>query len=61
MKYRINGKTPHGGDYSEFIYLDNDGAEVDEKEATMFSVIEYKNDGTSVFDFRGFLDPKKHN
>jgi len=61
MKKRINGKTPHGGDYSEFTYLNNNGVEVDEREATMFSIIEYKNDGTSVFDFRGFLDPEKHN
>ena len=61
MKKRINEKTTHGGDYSEFIYLNNNGAEVDEREAAMFSIIEYKNDGTSVFDFRGFLDTKKHN
>lgn len=45
MKKRINGKTPHGGDYSESIYLNNNGVEVNEREAAMFSIIEYKNDG----------------
>ena len=52
---RVEGKTPHGGDYSEIYYRDDKGNVVDESEATMFALRECKKDGTLVSETFGFM------
>ncbi len=45
---RIDGKTPFGGDYAEFHFLDAENNEVDEGEETSIVIRECKADGTLV-------------
>ena len=47
---REYGPTPHGGDYSEIVYLDEEGNPTDEDNAVEGAIYEYKADGTYVFD-----------
>lgn len=49
-------KTPNGGDYSEFWYLDKDGSPSESMEtATNFKILELKEDGTLVQTTYGVL------
>ena len=48
MKRRVDEPTPAGGDYSEMIYLDDRGNNVDEKFASRGIIRECKNDGTII-------------
>ena len=45
---RIDGKTPFGGDYAEFHFLDAENNEVDEGKETSIVIRECKADGTLV-------------
>ena len=45
---RIDGKTPSGGDYAEFHFLDAENNEVDEGKETSVVIRECKADGTLV-------------
>ncbi len=45
---RIDGKTPSGGDYAEFHFLDEEHNEVDEGKETTVVIRECKADGTLV-------------
>ena len=47
-KEQRRGSTPHGGDYSEAVYLDDDGRIVDKSVATRANIRELKDDGTLV-------------
>lgn len=49
--------TPHGGDYSEIFYMDDDGNYVDKKKATKAVIYECKNDGTAIK--RTFMEKRK--
>ena len=50
---RIYERTPHGGDYSEMIFLDDKNNIVPEKEATKCVIRECKKDGTLVYETFG--------
>lgn len=45
---RIDGKTPSGGDYAEFYFLDEEHNEVDEGKETTIVICECKADGTLI-------------
>ena len=48
---RKDGPTPHGGDYSEIYFLDNDNNYVEDKHDAVKAVIrECKSDGTLIFE-----------
>ena len=47
-KRKVNEPTPAGGDYSEMIYLDDKGENVDEKFASRGIIRECKADGTVI-------------
>ena len=54
MKEKIvRKKTLHGGDYSKIVFLDEDNNVVDESVATRCAVIEFKDDGTQVYETFG--------
>lgn len=58
---RIDGKTPFGGDYAEFHFLDAENNEVDEGEETSIVIRECKADGNipreqSVFLLQKYWD-----
>lgn len=49
------GKTPHGGDYSEMIFLDSDNNVVeDEEKAVRFVIRECKANGELIRETWGF-------
>lgn len=50
MQERVAGKTPHGGDYTIAVFLDDEGNEVDKEVATRAVISECKDDGTVVFE-----------
>ena len=52
-------KTPHGGDYSEIHYLDDQSNVVDSSAATRCVILEFKMDGTFVYETWGYLNRKK--
>ena len=45
---RIEGKTPSGGDYAEFHFLDVENKEVDEGQEKVVVIRECKADGTLI-------------
>ena len=52
----INGLTPHGGDYTEVWYLDDNENVVDKNSASVCMIRECKSDGTLVSSTRGFVN-----
>jgi hypothetical protein len=59
---RVNEKTPNGGDYSEFYYLDKDGNLADTiKDAKTFRILEKTNNGDTVFETYGILQGNERN
>ena len=52
---RIDGPTPGGGDYSEIIYLDDNGDAVDEDVATKCVIRECASDGSLICETLGVL------
>ena len=45
---KVNGRTPHGGDYSEIYYFDTDGNVVDETEAVRCVIRECTKQGELI-------------
>ena len=52
----VRGKTPNGGDYSEFWYLDKNGNPAESvKTATQFRILEMTDDGKLIQTTYGTL------
>ena len=49
----VRHKTIHGGDYSKMVYLNEDFEMVDESVATRCAILEFKDDGTQVYETFG--------
>lgn len=53
---RVNKKTPNGGAYSEFYYLDKDGNLAENREtATQFRILEKDKNGETIHTTYGIL------
>ena len=52
----VKKRTPHGGDYSKIVFLDEDNNVVDESVATRCAVLEFKDDGTQVYETFGVFE-----
>lgn len=53
----VREKTPNGGDYSEFWYLDEHGEVAESmRTATQFRILEKTNDGNIIQTTYGLLD-----
>lgn len=54
---RINGPTPHGGDYIDIYYVDDAGKPAGADVATRFIVREYISNGFLLKEIRGQREP----
>ena len=52
---KVDGKTPAGGDYCIWTYMNDKGEVVDQKEATRCRIEEFKEDGTRLQTTYGYL------
>lgn len=56
---KVNGRTPHGGDYSEIYYFDTDGNVVDETEAVRCVIRECTKQGKLIAETWGNVGNNK--
>ena len=52
--------TPHGGDYSEIMFLDKNGNKTTAEYAVEGAIYEYKADGTLLYDTHFICKPQKN-
>lgn len=57
--YRVNEKTPNGGDYSEIYYLDANMNVVDEEEAVRCVIRECTKSGELIAETWGTVENNK--